>query len=48
MRELPLDRVGVPFAPLVEKGRGHRPEAMRRHLVARVAEASQALVHGIF
>jgi len=32
MRELPFDRIGVPFPALVEKAAGHRSEAMARHL----------------
>src|SRR3546814_972269 len=30
--------IGRPFARLVEQGRGHRPEAMRRHLVGSRSE----------
>src|SRR3546814_11797897 len=40
--------IGRPFARLVEQGRGHRPEAMRRHLVGSVTQPPHRPVDRVF
>jgi len=45
--KLALDRVGIPLPHSVEQRGNHRPEAVRGHLVGRVAELAQTLVYGI-
>src|SRR3546814_244178 len=47
MRELPLDRIGMPHAHLVEKSRGCRTEAMRGHLLAAITETPKGRAHRI-
>src|SRR3546814_4252959 len=47
MGELPLDRIRVPHAHLVEERGCCRSEPMRRHLLAAIAEATQCRAHRI-
>src|SRR3546814_6316479 len=48
VRELTFDRIGIILPGLVEQGRRHRPEAVRRHLLGPEAEGAQGGVDGIF
>src|SRR5690606_22529888 len=48
VRELSLNRIGIELPRLVEQGRRHSPEAVRRHLFRPEAEGAKGGVDGIF
>lgn len=47
MRELALDRIGVPLARFVQQRGRHSPEPVGGHLVRGIAEPPETLVHGV-
>ena len=47
MGKLPLDRIGVPLAYLVQARSSHRSETVRRHLIGAIAEPSQSRIERV-